>query len=540
MVLGKLAQALVNMFFQDASPQIAVIETVPAPIGGLNARDSLVAMPATDAITLVNLWPQSYGVVVRNGYTEHAIGMVDPVKTIGQWSSVTGTEKMFAWAGTSVWDITTKGLVGAPVVTGLTNSRWSLVSLVNAAGSNLIGVNGADNGFVYNETGLHAFILGDGIVPYTWKNIDPKDAISVTIHQRRLWVVKKNSSIGWYLPPDAIYGIFESFDFGPLFYKGGYLEYLATWTLDDGNGAEDHLVAISNTGIAIVYAGTNPSDDTKWALVGVYNIGQPVLGRRAIAKVGGDLYILTAQGVVSMVNVLASTKVNEASAKFKSDKIQFLVSKLVNAYKAEDDWQLLFVPSINMLIVNVPRGILSSNEQLVSNQITEAWAMFANMDAAIWTTVSTQPYFGSYDGKVYAAWTGYLDDVKLDGTGGSSIKTEVQQAYNYFKSLGTQKEIGLYRMNLIVGSKVNYASSIAYDFVTTSLQEPNQVVPESIATWGISKWGQAKWSGGDKPQREWRVGKGYGNAASLKSKMSSTGSVMWVSTDFSITTGGLL
>jgi len=528
------------MFFQDATAQELSVTSVPAPIGGLNARDSLVAMPATDAIRLTNFWPQSYGVTVRKGYKKHATGMVDKLGTVGQWSSTTGFQKMFAWAGTSVWDITTPGPVGVPVITDLSNSRWDLVSLVNASGSHLLGVNGADDGFAYDESGLHVLVAGDGTTAYTWSGIDPKNATNIEIHQRRLWAVEKDSSVGWYLPPDAIYGVFQSFDFGPLFFNGGYLEYLSTWTLDDGNGAEDHLVAVSNNGVAAVYGGTDPSDDTKWHLVGVYNIGQPVRGRRALAKVGGDLYILTTQGVVSMVNMLSSTKVNEAAARFKTDKVQFLLSELVNNYSDEEDWQLIYVPSINMLVVNVPTGIYASNQQLVSNQITEAWAMFNGMDAAVWTTVSAQPFFGDYAGTVYKAWTGGLDNIELDDTGGTSITTEVQQAYNYFGSPGSQKQIGLYRVNWVSSQPVAYNSAILYDFGSKTLITPD-AIPRSVgALWNVALWGVDTWGGGSSTERNWSGAEGMGVAASILIKSRSNADAMWVTTDYSFVNGGLL
>lgn len=528
------------MFFATPTQQTVEPTTVPAPIGGLNARDSLVAMGPTDAIRLVNFWPTSYGVAVRRGYKKWATGMVDPVETIGQWSSINGTAKMFAFAGSSIWDVTVAGPVGVPLVTGLASARWDLVSLVNAAGSHLIGVNGEDNAFVYDETGAHEIIVGNGTDPYTWSGLDPTDAINVELHQRRLWVVGKESSIGYFLPPDAVYGVFKSFDFGPLFYKGGYLEFISTWTMDDGNGAEDHLVAVSNTGIAVVYAGTDPEDDTKWGLVGVYNVGQPVKGGRAYTKAGGDLYLLTAQGVVSMAIMLVSTKVNEASTKFKSDKIQSLISKLVNDYGANPDWQLLYVPAINMLIINVPTGIFISNQQLVSNQIIDAWAEFFYMDASVWTTVSTLPFFGTYDGMVCQAWTGNLDGVEIDGTGGTSITTEVQQAYNYFGKLGTNKQIGLYRPNWVVNSNINYTSTILYDFGLNSLETPASIPPTPESLWGTALWGFALWSSVGGTNRNWQVGEGMGTAASIAMKTRSSTEALWVSTDFAVLDGGIL
>ena len=88
---------------------------------------------------------------------------------------------------------------------------------------------------------------------------------------------------------------------------------MTTWTIDDGNGAEDHLVVVSSTGQAAVYAGIDPTDPATWSLVGVYNIGAPVKGRRGYTKVGGDLYILTQQGIVSMASMLCLQELTSRS-----------------------------------------------------------------------------------------------------------------------------------------------------------------------------------------------------------------------------------
>ena len=47
--------------------QSAVIRSVMAPTGGVNARDALAAMPANDAVILDNWFPSLSYVAVRNG-----------------------------------------------------------------------------------------------------------------------------------------------------------------------------------------------------------------------------------------------------------------------------------------------------------------------------------------------------------------------------------------------------------------------------------------------------------------------------------------
>lgn len=526
------------MFFQ--APRAAVNKTtsVPAPIGGLNARDSLVAMPQTDASVMQNWWPQPYGCTVRRGYREWATGMPSAVDTIADWADTNGAKALFAWSDDSVFDVTVPGAVGAALVTGLTNSLWQFVNMVNASGGNLIAVNGVDDGIIYNFAGgMDRIVLGDGIVPNTWAGLDPALAAQLCIHQHRLWAVEVNTSSGWFLPPDAIQGTFVEYDFGPLFTRGGGLSFLATWTIDDGNGAEDHLVAVSTQGEAVVFGGTDPTDDAKWALVGVYYIGAPVSSRNGFTKAGGDLLILTQQGVVSMAAQLVSTKVQDKEIPVASAKIQFLMSTLIAEYSALDGWAVEYYAKFNMLLVNVPSTAPGGNIQLASNQLISAWTQFTAMDASSWGIFDLNPMFGTYDGRVMQGWYGTTDEVLIDGSGGTSIVTAVQQAYSYLGDLATQKQVGMFRPTFVVNAALAVNATILYDFVSSYLSTPTTSGATSVSLWGTGIWGSAIWGGGDTIQKGWIQAEGMGVAASLAMVTQSDGEALWVSTDYSFLPG---
>ena len=57
------------MIFGKAKQNTAFTTSVPAPIGGWNARDSLANMSPTDAVQLVNWFPTPTDVTMRKGYT---------------------------------------------------------------------------------------------------------------------------------------------------------------------------------------------------------------------------------------------------------------------------------------------------------------------------------------------------------------------------------------------------------------------------------------------------------------------------------------
>ena len=508
--------------------------SIPAPVGGLNAYDSLVAMAETDAFIMQNWWPQPYGCTMRKGYVEWTTGLPSTVKTIAGWYDLAGNQKMFAWSVDGMYDISSRGVAAAAIVSGLTNALWQSVVLTNAIGNSLIAVNGADNGIIYNSGGVARITPGDGIVVNTWAGLSPLNAVQLTVHQKRLWAVEVNSSRGWYLPPDAIQGTFVSFDFGPQFKKGGYLQYLTTWTLDDGNGAEDHLIAMSSRGEAVVYGGTNPSSSTDWVLVGVYDVGSPVAGRRSFAKAGGDQLVLTQKGLVSMTGELVSTKVQDAEKPLTSLKIQFLLSELVNAYTTLNGWHVVYHPTINMVLIGIPSVTAGGNIQLAANQITKSWTEFTNMDSACWASHNDQLYFGDYTGRVYQAWTGFSDAVLLDNTGGEGVTATVQQAYTYFGSRGNTKQVGMFRPTFVTGGQIAYNAAIVYNFADKDVASPGAVPLPGGSLWGTGLWGSAFWSGGSTVLQTWLQAEGMGVAASLKMITQSEAEVLWVATDYSL------
>jgi len=534
------------------------VKTVPSPTGGLNARDSLANMPETDALALQNWWCNPYGLQSRPGYVEWATGMPGYVETLASWSG--DTQKLFAWAGKEgdgwgVYDVSARMLLTdpplVPAVTGLSNGRWQTTQMGNEGGNHLLAVNGIDKGIVYDSTGVHRieYVASPPaptppLVDYTWYGLDSQKAIGLTVHQGRLWATEEGSSAGWYMKQvGAIYGEWARFEFGPFFSKGGNVAYMTTWTLDDGNGAEDHLVAVSTEGQAIVYAGTNPDSIDTWKLVGVYFVGEPVLGRRSFFKVGGDMLLLTQRGLISMTAQLVSTKVGENVSALNSEKVQLLISSLVSSITDQFGWELYFNPAENLFMINVPSRTVGGTRQLAANLVTTAspWTQFVNVDAATWETFENAPFFGDYSGRVCKFWDGPLDGVELDDEGGAEILLQVQQAYTYMGAPAVQKQIGMYRPNfLVTGGLATSNSRIEYDFRVRAVPFPSAVPPPSDDLWDVGRWDKATWGGGLTPDRRWIQADGLGNAASLRMSTRTARELVWVSTDYSFKVGTLL
>ena len=127
--------------------------STPSPIGGWNVRDSVAEMKPSEAITLENWWPTTTDCIIRKGFTQWATGMPGTVDTIMAYNGRSANKKLFAFTSTgSIYDVTAGGVVGTPIVTGLTNGQWQYVAFSNVGGNYIIACNGTDSMLRFDGT----------------------------------------------------------------------------------------------------------------------------------------------------------------------------------------------------------------------------------------------------------------------------------------------------------------------------------------------------------------------------------------------------
>ena len=518
---------------------IAQGATIPSPTGGLNALDGLPAMPERDAIMLRNFIPASYGCTVREGYREHFTGLGESVATLMAWDDAAGATRLFAVDSEHIVEVTTSGdFEATDIIAPSTNPWWQHTQFANAAGVHLLAFNGADDGFCYNKDGYHALVAGDGTTAYTWAGIDPKKLVNCVVHQKRVWAVELNSNLGWYLPPEQIYGEAKSFDFGGCFGKGGYLQALATWTTDSGTGIDDKLLAISSRGEVAIWSGYNPDDPTIWKLEGVYQAGS-TFTRRCWTKYGGDCAILTQYGIVTMSSLLSAEE--SVSANTLSIKVQRIISELVSEGDFRAGWQVTTYPTKDLLIINVPGLSISSNFQIVMNTITNAWTIFVGFRAACWLPHASSLLYGGFQ-TVYRALEGRLDNVALDGTGGELVRAECQQSFNYFGAMGQNKHYKMLRPSFVYGGDFSLQAKANMDFDFSSSPPPAASPTLKYGIWDESLWDSdsAVWGGGLLSSKTWIFVDGVGYAASVRLAVKTGNELTWVSTDWAFEKGGIV
>lgn len=496
-------------------------------------------MPETDAIVMRNFFPEPFGVRVRKGYKEHATGLNGPVCTLMRYNSIDGTSKLFAVDQSQVMDVTASGdySAGTPAAAS-TNPWWQWTNSANPAGTWLIAFNGVDDGLLYDGTTMNNLVAGDGTAPYTWKNVDPKVLVQPIAHQHRIWAVEKDSTRAWYLPPEQLWGVAESFDFGGNFNRGGFLQCLVTYTYDSGFGPNDYLGAVSSAGEISLYKGLDPADPLSWSLIGVFYVGA-TFTRRCTTKFGGDFALLTQYGLITMNSVMqptADSVINNAL----SQKIQYLISEVITEGSSRSGWEILLYPAGNFIIINVPGIIPSETFQLVYNTLTKAWTMFTDMVSYCWVNIFDTLAFGG-DGIVYRAWEGSLDNVLLDGTGGENVYAEAQQAFSYFQQPGANKHFKMFRPTILFAGKFNYRAGANMDFDFATKPPPASFETGKYGVWNTALWDTNDvWAGGSQSDKQWVSIVGIGYAAAIRMGIESGTDIVWVSTDWLMEKGGVV
>ena len=515
---------MLNSFAKIPRQQAAQTVTVAAPIGGWNARDALGAMDPLDAVTLQNFWPGTNSVILRNGYTKHATGLPAEVQTLMAYSSGT-SNKLFAVSDGKIYDATSAGAVGAAAVSGLTNSKFQYVNITTPGGSYLMAVNGADKLRTFDGTNWHAD--GDG-APYDISNVDTATVSNITLFKNRIWLTTSNTLKVWYLPVNAIGGAAVALDMTSVFQLGGYIMAGMTWTLDAGYGVDDYLVFITSNGEALVWRLTDPTTPAGISQIGLYKLGAPI-GRRCYTKFGGDLLVITQDGVVPMSGALQSSRLDPRVS--ITNKIQYAMSSAISTYSANFGWQLLYYPKENQLILNVPISE-GTQQQYVMNNITKSWCNFTGWAANCWELHIDDPYFGG-DGYVAKAWNGNTDDTSdIAGFGLQS-----------FQSYGTalQKQCKMIRYHLQTNGSPAVFGNVNVDYNLADESAQLNFSTSIYGLWDSGLWDTAIWGAGLVPSADWQGATNIGYTFAPLIKTATQGiQLQWVATDLVFEGGGVL
>lgn len=484
-----------------------VTKVAPVPTEGWDAISPISSMDPRRAVSLINWVPRPGWVELRAGYDPWSwLGANNPVESLLIYRSGAG-EKMFAAMSSGIYEVTATGQYDQ-VVSGLSSARWQYVNFTPALGTTVIHLcNGVNTLRQYDGSAWTApNITG---LPYS---LNTAAIVNIGSSKRRLWYILGDGAGGGtttaaFMPTDAITGaIAGTQDFGALWDKGGHLVAMGNWTVDGGNGPQDYAVFISSRGQVSVYSGTDPTDPTKWSLVGTFNVSPPI-GYRCFLQVGSDLALITQQGVIPISQALPFDPSSDRSVAITA-RIQNAMSQA--AMQAADNfgWQIIAYPMQQLAILNVPLTENSQQVQYVMNTLTGAWCQFTGWNANCFAIFNNALYFGDNTGSVNLAYSGGLDL-------GSSIPADMQCAFNYFDDPGRIKRMTMVQPMMLAGlASITPSISVDEDFTTSSPQAPVSIIIGGAA-WDSGVWDTSIWPAGSQLAIPWLSVQAIGHALSV-------------------------
>jgi len=466
-------------------------------------------------------------VTIYNGTKWFTLATVTTAQTISSITNVgtTATLTTAAPHGLATNNyVTISGATGAAyngsyviTVTGPTTFTYVMATNPGASAS-VVGI--------YTVLGIKGATSGG-----TTYSVNSNTFVHVNLFKNRLYFTQENSMTVWYLPVSSLAGEALPLEFGGISRNGGFVQGMATWTLDAGEGVDDYAVFATNMGEVIVYNGTDPSDPTNWALKGVWQLGY-IFSRRFFFKFAGDILLLTQGGLVPLAAALQSSRLDPRVN--LTDKIFYEISQDAAAYSSQFGWQAIYFAKPNMLLINIPNT--SGTQQYVMHTISKAWCNFTGIQTTVFEMHNDDLFFGG-NGYVGKFWDGYSDDTQpISGT--------CQQAYSYFDAPGQQKRFTMIRPTFLVdaGAPGVYAG-INTDFQTQNNlgQVSFQSTPTVIGIWDAATWDEYNWAGNLIIYRNWQGVTGLGYAAGINLNIVSQGiDVHWVSTDYVMERGGVI
>jgi hypothetical protein len=532
-----------------ASPPVAEYASVQAPLRGMDARLGASTDRTGHCLWAINITPSDYGCRVRQGYREWQIGLPSEVRTVIPYEGLPESQldnKIFSVCEEGIYDTTVQG--GAPILKVLfteIDGGWGVYThYVDASGGDLIYYADNANGLFIYDPVLNTWAPATGITaaPGSLGPLVIADIVYIVSHKLRLWIVTKNSNKGWYLPVASFQGEAIEFFFGAKFKHGGNLVGLFNWTIDGGDGRDDQLVAVSRSGDVLPYQGDDPSSNMTWENRGVFFIGTTPIGHRIASEYGGQLYLLSTLGVISMGELVSGAEVEDANRSQIGAKISRLVRLDMQQYRNQHGWNIKFVADQSMLVVNTPLREDGGYRQYVMNTMQWAWGLWRDLPYVCGESYDGDILIGDPDGRLLRMDVG-VDNVPVDGGAGDDIGWFLLTTFSDLGAPGMQKRMKFIRPSFsVTESKPSVDCYAMYDYLTLEPLAPI-AGPEIFLgdVWDTALWDSALWSSvSTLPYEQINGAGGMGTELAIAMTGRSRGQTLFVSWDIAWDVGGFL
>jgi hypothetical protein len=279
--------------------------TLPAPTRGIIESENEAYMQPGAALVCDNWVPTMRGVKLRGGYQPWCT-LPEAVPIISAFEYISGgLQRMYAGTATNLYDVTST--VPTLVKSGQSSGNYAAAQFSNQGGDWLIVTNEAgDSPLRFNGS---TWDVLDPTLPTPPENLikgpldspieNGKGLTCVWKYRNRLFFVEGGTMNAWYLDINSVGGALQMIPLSGAAALGGQLLFGAVVSMDAGDGLDDKIVFVTTEGEAIIFTGTDPGEAANWRQEGRYYVGIP-LGINAHFQVGGDLMILTVEGIVPL------------------------------------------------------------------------------------------------------------------------------------------------------------------------------------------------------------------------------------------------
>jgi hypothetical protein len=439
----------------------------------------------------------------RAGYREWAnIPTGKPVNTIipfeGQLQE-DSNDRLFAVTEDGIYDITSDGTTAPTLV-----ATFADQSLGAGFGTYCEFTTDNDENHLFYCDEVNGLWQYDeeGVAADTWVKItdpvggpitgvDPETFAFVTVWKSRLWFIQRNSGLAWYLPVGSIAGQAHDFNLGNKFVYGGEAKAIYSWTIDGGDGMDDYFVACSRGGDVLVYRGTDPdltpTDPLAFSMTGSYFIGEMPKSRKVGIEYGGELYLLSTLGVISLRQLLQGLMPTDPRVS-PSAKINRVLREAMTEDKDSYIWAMHIFPGDGFWSILAPYNVQNRNNaiQYHQNLMTRGWGTWRGVPAISAETWSGRYLMGSPNGNVWI-YEGGTDGRLISGLEtGVEIQFDVLTSYQAPGGNAVRnKRVGHIRPIQIAAGTVVLNVRAVYDY------QLSPAVPQALGATGSdgAKWG---------------------------------------------------
>jgi len=525
---------------------------LPAPLGGLNSLDSVLATPPTDALMLDNFIIRAAGIEIRRGWNywyDNAFG--GEVRTLMSYTAADpSNNKLFAGVESGnglIFDVSVSAAtvpVGADVTPGSaadTPGEWHSTMFSTPTKMYLCAVSAGAGYWTYETTaGWVEVIVGGGAGQIQFPVGDAStlaDMAFIMSWKNRLWFVHRSLPKLYYLPTGQIAGQLVAYDVGPLLRHGGKVAALTNWTYDAGSGIDDSLIIIGEQGDVLIYQGYDPASASTFQMRGVWFVGRVPTGRRVAAIQAGDVWIICEYGIIALSDIVSGKVTAPISTSSASGKYNSSIARLVSSTLSSKYWHITPVPSEEVLYCGTPysSSLTGIRQSLLQSSINRGWSTVTNFDALCSVVHEGAFYFGTRDGYVCKGFVGYRDGDNWDGSSeGDEVTGQFLTGFFDYGSPTKNKILTRVRMLGLVDGEPSVRVAVRKEYEMQTLMSVS--APASLgsgALWDHALWDVATWQSGQLTFNRWIGIAGFGKKLALQVAVRGTGATLL--TDYEVT-----